>query len=189
MMGSWNWLDWILIAVVLFSLLAGVRKGFTRELISLASLLVGLAVAAAEYQRASAWVERFVHSRELALAVAFLSLFGGILVAGALISALARKLLREAGIEGADRFLGAIFGLVRGVVVDAVVLMTLVAFALQTVAVQRSRLAPYVAVGSRGIAGLMPSDLRAKFQTGFDEFEREVVQNERHALEERSLER
>lgn len=189
MIGSWNWLDWILAAIVLVSLLAGARKGFARELIALASLVVGLVVAALEYQRAAAWLGRFIHSRELALGVAFLSLFGGLLIAGTLISALAKKLVREAGIEWADRLLGAVFGLVRGVVVDAVVLMTLVAFAIKPVAIQRSRLAPYVAVGSRGIAGVMPPDLRGRFQTAFKEFERELVESERHAFEKGSPER
>ena len=187
-MGSWNWLDWILVAVTFASLIGGAWKGFTRELIGLVSLVVGVGVAAEQYQRAGAWLQRFISSRDVALGVAFLGLFGGILVAGALLSALARKLLREAGIEGVDRFLGALFGLVRGVAVDAVALMALVAFAIKPVAVQRSRLAPYVAVGSRGIACLMPSDLRGRFQAGFADFKRELVKAERRALEEGSRE-
>jgi membrane protein required for colicin V production len=189
MIGSWNWLDWILAAIMLVSLLAGARKGFVRELIGLASLVAGLVVAAAEYQRAAAWLGRFIHSEELALGVAFLSLFGGVVIAGAMISAVVRKLVREAGIEWVDRLLGAVFGLVRGVVLDAVVLMTLVAFAIKTDAVQRSRLTPYVGVGSQGIARVMPADLRARFQSRFAEFERELVENERRAFEKASPER
>lgn len=188
MLGSWNWLDGILIAIALVSLLAGARKGFARELIGLASLIVGLGVAAAQYQRAAAWLERFIHSRELALGVAFLGLFGVILIAGAVISAVARKLLHEAGIEGVDRLLGALFGLVRGVVVDAVILMALVAFTIKPLAVQRSRLAPYVAVGSRGIVRLMPPEMQGRFQNGFEEFERELVKTETRALDEGSRE-
>jgi membrane protein required for colicin V production len=181
MMGSWNWLDWILIAILLISLLAGARKGFLRELIGLASLVAGLALASAEYRRAAVWLEPPIHSRDLAFGVAFLSLFVGVLIAGALISALARKLVHEAGIDGFDRFLGAIFGLVRGIIVGAVVLMAMVAFAIKPVAVQRSRLAPYVSFTSHEIAGLMPPDLRGKFQAGFEEFKREAVESEKRA--------
>lgn len=186
MTGSWNWLDWILLAVFLVSVLAGARKGFARELIGLVSLVVGLVVAAAEYQRAAARLHGFIHSRELALGVAFLGLFCIVLILGGLISAVARKFAREAGIEWADRLLGSIFGLVRGVLVDAAILMAMVAFAIKPVAVQSSRLAPYVAVGSRGIALLMPAGVRGRFQAGFKEFERQLVESDRRAFEDGS---
>ena len=188
-MGSWNWLDWILASIAVVSLLAGARKGLARELIGLAAFAAGLVLAAGEYQLVAGWLAGLIRSRQLALGVAFLSLFCGTLIAGALISALVRRLVRGAGIEGVDRLLGAVFGLVRGVLVDAAVLMALVAFSIKPAAVQASRLSPYVVVGSRAIARLMPADMQARFRSGFEELERKFAPGDRRAFANGSPER
>lgn len=180
-MGAWNWLDWVLAAVVLASVLAALLKGIVRELIALASVVVGLVVAAIGYSRAALWFEDLTRSHEVALGLGFLVLFLGTLAVGALVSLLARKLVQTAGLQWFDRFLGGVFGLVRGVVVDCIVLMVLVAFSIKPEAVQRSLLAPYVATGARVIALAMPGELKAQFRAGFEKFRQALVQNDKKA--------
>ncbi len=90
-----------------------------------------------------------------------------------------RKLIKSAGIEWFDRFLGGVFGLVRGVLVDAILLMALVAFAIKPEAVRQSVLAPYVTTGARAIALVMPGSLRAQFHLGFDKFQEELIQTDK----------
>jgi membrane protein required for colicin V production len=156
-------------------------KGFVQELISLASVVVGLIVAAFGYSRAALWFDDLTKSHEIALGLGFLVLFIGTLILGALLGALARRMIKSAGIQSFDRFLGAIFGFVRGVLVDAIVLMVLVAFAIKPDVVQRSALAPYVTAGTRVIALLMPGNLRAQFHLGFEKFHEALVQNDKGA--------
>ena len=133
-------------------------KGFVQELISLASVLIGLVVAAVGYTRAALWFDDLTKSHEIALGLGFLVLFLGTLLAGALMGMLARKLIKTGGNQWFDRFLGGIFGLVRGVLVDAILLMALMAFAIKPDAVRRSALAPYVTTGARVIAFVMPGN-------------------------------
>lgn len=178
-MGTWNWVDWILAAVVLASVVTAIRKGFMAELISLATLVAGLTVAALGYQRTAAWFEDLTRSREVALGTGFLVLFLGTLVLGALVSLVARKLIKTAGIQWFDRFLGGMFGMIRGVVVDCVLLMVLVAFAIKPGAVRQSELAPYITTGARVIATAMPGDLRAQFRAGFEKFRQALAQSDR----------
>jgi membrane protein required for colicin V production len=178
-MGSWNWLDCILAAIVLASLVTAVMKGFVQELISLASVLIGLVVAAFGYPRAALWFDDLTKSHEIALGLGFMVLFLGTLLAGALVGVLARKLIKTAGIQGFDRFLGGIFGLVRGVLVDAILLMVLMAFAIKPDAVQKSALAPYVTTATRVIALIMPASLRAKFHLGFEKFREALIQSDK----------
>ena len=83
---------------------------------------------------------------------------------------MARKIIKTAGIQWFDRFLGGVFGLVRGVLVDAILLMVMLAFAIKPDAVQQSALAPYVTTGTRVIALVMPANLRAQFHVGFEKF-------------------
>ena len=180
-MAMWNWLDWILAAVVVASVIAAMMKGFVRELISLASVVAGLVIAALGYQRAALWFDDLTRSHNVALGLGFLTLFLGTLLVGALVSVLARKLIQKAGLQWFDRFLGGVFGLVRGVVVDCILLMVLVAFAIKTEAVQRSTLAPYVTTGARVIALAMPADLKAEFKAGFDKFKQRLVETDKKA--------
>jgi membrane protein required for colicin V production len=181
-MGAWNWLDWIFAAIVTVSVIAAIMRGFVRELISLASLVIGLAVAAAAYPRAALWFEDLTKSHEIALGLGFLVLFLGILLLGSLVSLLARKLIKTAGIEWFDRFLGAVFGLVVGVLVDCILLFALVAFAIKPGVVQQSSLAPYVTTGARIISLAMPADLKAQFRLGLDKFRETLIQNDRKAI-------
>ena len=180
-MATWNWLDWIFTAIVLISVVAAAMKGFVQELISLASVVVGLVVAAIGYPRAALWFDDLTKSHQVALGMGFLVLFLGTLIVGALVGVLARKLIKTAGIQGFDRFLGAIFGLVRGVLVDSILIMALVAFAIKPDAVRESVLAPYVSTGTRVIALVMPENLKAQFQLGFEKFREAIIQNDKHA--------
>ena len=178
-MGTWNVLDWILAAIVLASVVAAMMKGFIQELISLAAVLIGLIVAAMGYPRAALWFDDLTKSHEIALGLGFLVLFLGTLLIGALVGVLARKLIKAAGIQAFDRFLGGVFGLVRGVMIDAIILLVLVAFAIKPEVVRQSELAPYIAQGTRAIALVMPGNLRAQFRLGFDKFREALIQNDK----------
>jgi len=179
MMG-WNWLDWVLAVIVFSSVVGATLKGFVRELISLAAVVAGLLVAALGYQRTAVWFDDLTHSHEVALGVAFLALFVGVLIIGTLVSFLARKLIQKVGLQWFDRFLGALFGLVRGVVISCVVLMTMLAFSIKSETVQKSALAPYVVVGARLIVQVMPGDLKSQFKDGFDKFRRALLENDKN---------
>jgi membrane protein required for colicin V production len=173
MMGAWNWLDWTFAAIITISVIAATMRGFTRELISLASLVAGLVVAALAYPRAALWFEDLTKSHEIALGLGFLVLFLGVMLLGSLVSLLARKLITTAGIQWFDRFLGAVFGLVRGV---------LVAFAIKPGAVQQSLLAPYVTAGANVISMAMPANLKAQFRLGFARFKETLIQKDKKAV-------
>jgi membrane protein required for colicin V production len=181
-MGAWNWLDWTLAAIVASSVIAGAIRGFTRELISLASLVIGLVVAAVAYPRAALWFEDLTKSHDVALGLGFLALFLGVLLLGAVVSVLARKLIKTAGVIWFDRFLGAVFGSVRGLLVDCILLLVLMAFAIKPGAVQQSSLAPYVTTGANIISLAMPANLKAQFRMGLEKFRETLSQNDRKAL-------
>ena len=181
-MWNWNWLDGILAGVVLISVVTATLKGFVRELISLASVLAGLAIAALGYRRAGPWFDDLTSSHAVALGLAFLTLFLGTLVVGAVVSFFAKKLIQKAGLQWFDRFLGGIFGLARGIAVDCVLLMVMLAFSLKPEAAHQSALAPYVATGARVIVLAMPGELKTEFQNGFEKFRQALIENDKKAV-------
>jgi membrane protein required for colicin V production len=174
-MGFWNWLDWTLAAIVVVSVVAAVKKGFVREVISLAAAVAGLMVAALGYQRASTVFESMAKSHELALALGFLTLLLAVLVLGALVSKLAQHLVKAAGLGLFNRFMGGVFGVVRGVLLGSILLLAMVAFMIKPEAVQQSTLAPYVMVGANVLSQAMPKELKAEFQLGFGKFRQALL--------------
>ncbi|HWT77425.1 MAG TPA: CvpA family protein [Candidatus Methylomirabilis sp.] len=175
-MGNWNWLDGVLVVIILLSAYWAMVKGFVAELISLAALVAGLVVAALRYRQVALYFEDLTHSHDVALAAGFLVLFLGVLILGGIVSALAHKLVKTAGLSGFDRLIGGMFGLVRGVLVDSIVLMVLVAFAIKPAAVQASTLAPYITTGARAVALVMPTELRDQFRAGFEKFRQAMAE-------------
>ncbi len=181
-MGTWNWLDSTFLVVVFASVVTAAVKGFFRELISLASALASLAIAALGYRRAAVWFEDLTKSRDVALGLGFLTLLLATLALGALLTALARRLIKKAGLQPFDRFLGGVFGLVRGGLVDCVLLMALVAFGIKPEVVQQSVLAPYVMTGARVVVALMPEELKKGFQEGLEKFRQALIQHDRKGI-------
>ena len=188
-MEHWNWVDWILATIVLVSVLTAMWKGFVAELLALASVITGLVVAAFNYERLAPLLQGFTRSRGVALGVSFLLLFVAVLLIGALISALAGKLIKKVQLQWFDRFLGGVFGLARGILVNCIVLLVMMAFAIQQGAVGKSALAPYFIAGSRVVALAMPGNLRSEFRAGFEKFKRELIQDDKKTMEAHSAEK
>ena len=161
-----------------------IMRGFFRELISLASLVIAVVVAAAAYPRAALWFEDLTKSHDIALGLGFLVLFVGTLLLGSLVSLLVQKLIKSAGIQWFDRFLGAVFGFFCGVLVDCVLLLVLLAFAIKPGAVQQSSLAPYVTAGAKIISLAMPVNLKAQFRLGFEKFKETLIENDKKAIKQ-----
>ena len=184
MISAWNWLDWSLAAVIIISVLAAIQKGFVQELISLAALVAGLVVASLGYTRASAWFEDLTKAHEIALGLGFLALFLGVLLAGALVSIAARKLIKTAGLQWFDRFLGGTFGFIRGMLVDCIVLLALIAFGIKPEAVGQSQLVPYITTGTRVIAVAMPASLKGQFSDGFAKFKEALAQADKKVMKQ-----
>lgn len=174
----WNGLDWVLAAIVLVSVLAAVVKGLVREVIALGSVVAGVAIAALSYRQVAPALEDLTKSPAIAEGASFLLLFLATLAAGAVVSAFSKTLLRKAELTGFDRFLGGIFGLLRGVLIDCALLMALVAFSIKPAQVGDSRLAPYVVTGARMMALAMPGALKARFDTGFEKLRQELIESD-----------
>lgn len=179
---AWNWLDGLILGIVAISVVAAMWEGLIRELISLASFIVGLTVAALQYNRAASWFRSTTDSPEVAKGLGFLALFLGIVIAGAVIAFLLRSIVQKAGLGWFDRFLGGIFGLVRGFAVCSVLLLAMVAFSLKGAVVQDSTMAPYVLMGARVVGAALPQDLRSQFQTGLGKFKKALIEKDKKAL-------
>ncbi len=143
-MSNFNWLDYIFLAIFLFSMLAGFGRGFVREVMSLITLVAAFVVAAmfsnplAVAFTSSPSVQSVVSQANsaigvntaqpvsyLALGLSFGLLFAGTVIAGAIITFFLNFAF-QAGLLGmGNRILGAGFGLARGFIINLVVIFVL----------------------------------------------------------------
>lgn len=160
--------DWLIAAVVVLNVVSAAIQGFFAEALSMAGLVIGYIVAAWQYQRLAGWLLSFLKSGWLAEIFGFLIIFFAVLLLFGIAARIARWVMKEAGLSGFDRFLGALLGLVKGVFMVAVILMGLTAFTPTSKMLQDSELAPYFLVVGRAAIWVAPSELRARFYQGLD---------------------
>ena len=112
-----NTLDWAVVAVLGASILLGLLRGFMREMISLAGWIAGIWLA---FRFATAIGASVPLGQEWPLArtaVVAVLIVVGCVFAAALVGWLVRELIKAAKLSAADRTLGGLFGLVRGLLI------------------------------------------------------------------------
>src|SRR5215467_2653604 len=165
-------LDWLLLAILVYSIAVSWFKGFVREVLGLITVLVGVLLAAWFYRGVGGLFKDVVRTENIALFLGFSLIFVMTLLVGFITIWLVTKFMKFAKVDWADRLLGAAFGFIRGWVFSAAVLLALTAFEIQTERLKNSELAPYFLPGSRVIAVMTPYEMKAKFLVGYRALER-----------------
>jgi len=172
--------DWIILAFLIFSIVAAALRGFFREAFALAGLIVGYLLAAWQYQRLAGWFAQYLKSAWLGDIASFLAIFFAVLILAGTAGRLASWAMKKAGLSAIDRTLGGVLGLLRGALVVAIVLTAMAAFAPAAKWLAGSELAPYFLVGGRAAIWLAPSELRNRFYQGLDYLQQAAKTGEQH---------
>jgi membrane protein required for colicin V production len=109
--------DYAVVAVIVLSALVGWWRGFMYELFSLIGWLAAYIVARTYSAGMVPYVPEAVGAVQLREAAAFAALFIVTLIVGALFAWLLARLAKFAGLAGMDSKFGAIFGMLRGMLV------------------------------------------------------------------------
>lgn len=116
-------MDSAIIAVMLFSALVGFWRGFIREVFSLASWLVALWVAYSYAPVAAVYLLDYIEQPLARVTTAFIAIFMVVLIITAMLGKWFGKVRSFTGIDSVDRLLGMLFGIGRGVVLIALVIL------------------------------------------------------------------
>jgi len=167
-----NWLDIVLLLILAGSVFTSLRKGLSREVIGLVSVVAALLLAVWLYGSAGAFLEPYVSSPSIAHFAGFALVFVGVLLLGSLVSFVVGRFLRVTGLSFFDHLLGAVFGLLRGVLIGVALVVGLMAFSPPSGpprSVVRSRVAPYVVGAARVVAKVAPHEVREGFNKTYAE--------------------
>ena len=127
--------DHAVLTITGFSVLLGVLRGLTREVIALASWALAFLVASVYGGEAAPLLAQQIPDESWRVLAAFVAVFFVVLIVMNVIALLTSRLVKSAGLGVEDRVLGSLFGLARGllVVLVLVLLAGLTALPRQTV--------------------------------------------------------
>ena len=126
-MPALGWIDWSLLAVLCVSVAVGLWRGLVFELMSLAGWLVAYVLAQMFSPEVAQRLPFGTPGSALQQGAAFVITFILALIVWSLLARLARMLIQATPLTVIDRLMGALFGLLRGLVLLLAV-ATVVAF-------------------------------------------------------------
>jgi membrane protein required for colicin V production len=124
-----NWIDILLLLVIVFSVLSGLTAGFARVGVGFIATLLGIFFGFWCYGIVAAYVLDYVSSRAVANLIGFFTIFVIISLLGAIVGRILAKFFKWVGLSWFDRLLGGAFGVVRGVIIAVALVTVLMAFA------------------------------------------------------------
>ena len=171
-----NVLDVVLGCILLLSVILAARNGITKELFRIASLIVGVVVAMWGHGLLAHELEPWIRNPRIAATIAFVLIFLGCVILGMLIARTLVSVWSFTGLRWLDMSLGGVFGMLRGLLVCAVLLLGLIAFeplGNTSRIVARSTLSPWIVSLAHTVVAIAPQGLRAAFKRGIAAVENE----------------
>ena len=155
-----NWADYTILAVLGLSVLMGLWRGFVAEVLALAVWACAFWVA---WLLGPILADRFsasISTPSVRVILAYALCFIAVLIAGAIVTFLMRKLVEGSGLSGSDRLLGMVFGLGRGLAL-VVLLVFLLGFTPFSADPwwRQSRLLPGFESGAHWLGARLPAEV------------------------------
>jgi membrane protein required for colicin V production len=165
-----NWFDIVLILIMLWSAVTGLRAGFARVVVGFIATIFGLLAGFWFYRLMAAKLMPWVKTVTVADILGFLIIFVTVLILGSLVSAVLSRLFNWIGLSSFNHFLGCVAGVFRGTLIVAALVDVLVAFSPSPTPafLGNSRVLPYTLELSSWLADLAPRELRDAFTEQMD---------------------
>jgi membrane protein required for colicin V production len=159
-----NWIDYTILAVLGFSVLVGLWRGLVSEVLALVIWVAAFWVAWLLGPTVAARLTA-ITLPALRVAAGYAACFVLVLVLGAILRYVVRRLLEGSGLSGTDRLLGMLFGFVRGALLVCVLVFLCQFTSLTREPLwQQSVLLPPFQSATIWLGQQVPPDLRAHFQ-------------------------
>jgi membrane protein required for colicin V production len=161
-----NWLDIVIIVILIGSLIGGIQNGLIKAALSLIGLVVGIVLAGRFYLSFS-HVLSFIPHEGAAKIVAFVIILAAALIVFGIIAALLTKLASALLLGWINRLAGAVVGVIMGAIFMGAVLAIWVRFLGMTGAIAGSAIAPFLLKYFPVVLSLLPSEfdrVRSFFQ-------------------------
>jgi membrane protein required for colicin V production len=161
-----NWLDYLLLTIMVVTAIVGIFRGFIKQVIGLAAVVAGLILAGLYYEQTAAVFQTFVKNQLLSNFLGFILIFVVVLIAGGILGHLLTKAM-IGPLALVNRLFGALFGFLKAVLICGILVFALVAFEVAKPALETSVVAPPCLSVTRAAIAMIPRDLRARFNESY----------------------
>lgn len=115
--------DYVALGILGVSVGVSLWRGMLREILALAAWVIAFLVAQYYAAPVAPLLPAGIPGAELRLVIGFVSVFVGTLLGMSLIVMAVSAVVKKAGLDLADRLLGAVFGLARGILIVLVLVL------------------------------------------------------------------
>lgn len=165
-----NPLDILIIVVVGFCLIRGIFRGLIKELSSIIGVLSGFYGAYTYYPVVANLLSRWISNTGYLNILSFLIIFCGVFALISILGVIIKYLLNIAFLGWVDRICGGGFGIMKGVLIVSVLLITLTAFLPKGAPIiKNSILAPHVTKISEEMAKVVSKNMKSQFTSKIKE--------------------
>ena len=168
-----NWLDVILIGILVVTSILGIVKGLVKQVFGLLAVIIGLILALSFYSQVSWLYLRLVSHEVLAHFLGFLTIFLVVLCLGWVSSYVLSKFIKGP-LKLLNSVLGGGLGLLKGILICGVVVFALLVFPISKKALKESLISPVCLHMTRAIISLIPRELKEKFKEAYQEITKRV---------------
>lgn len=152
--------DYLVLFILIASIVISTLRGLIKEILSLLSWIIAFVVANAYGAQLAPMLPSMIPGEAVRLMVAFVALFIGVRLLMGLLMMAVDALIKASGLSLADRGLGGLFGLARGVVIvlAAVIVCGMTQIPQQDFW-QNALLSPMAETGARTVKPFLPDAL------------------------------
>jgi len=113
--------DYIVLVIIGISIVLSIMRGFIREALAILAWIAAFLTAKAYASQILPMMPENIPTESLRMLAAFLVLFFATLLVASLLAIALSSVFKKVGLSWLNRLLGAIFGLVRGVIIVCIV--------------------------------------------------------------------
>ena len=139
-----NLADLFILIVLIASGIISFARGFTKEFLSLFLWLAAFIAAISLEYLATPKINEFIGNEEISKIISYIVVFLIFIFIGGMIIKFISKLIKWSGASGFDRFLGVVFGLMRGSIVLFVIFLLLPSGIKTTDLINNSKITPII---------------------------------------------
>lgn len=156
-----NWVDILVIAIVVFSGLLGAVRGITREVLGIVAWVGAGLLALWAGPSATPGLDQWIHNTDIAAPAAYALVFVVALIFFSIVAGIVGNVVSVTILGGLDRTLGIVFGLVRGAVLVSIAYIGLSKATSPDrwpPALAEARTLPFVYEGANRLASFAPGN-------------------------------
>ncbi|MBR3664028.1 MAG: CvpA family protein [Desulfovibrio sp.] len=153
--------DLIIILLLVFFSLTGLKNGFIQEIAGILSLLIGFTLANTQHAKVAPYMS-FLANENLRIILAYILIFIATMLIVSLVARLLRKILELSFAKWIDNLLGLVLGFAKGLFLCSLLIVVVQTIFGQAAFVQNSHTIPYLSALIDHIKNFMPADLTSR---------------------------